>query len=281
MNSTRTTLRAGFRRGMIELRQAFTGALLVGNLFWPVATLAAVFFLRNMSFGANGFNLGTFVLPGALGMFAALGMILTLQQLAADREDGTLLRAKATPNGIRGYTLGKLVQVSATVLIYLAILLIPGVFIVDGLGFDSIGSWLTFVWVLLLGLVATQSIGVILGSLVASPRSVGYISLPVMGLIGISGIFYPITALAGWLQWIAQVFPIYWLGLGMRSALLPGSAASAEIGGYWRVQETGAVLGVWAVAGLPLAPIVLSRMARRESGSSLAEHREKALQRVG
>ena len=63
MNSTRTTLRAGFRRGMIELRQAFTGALLVGNLFWPVATLAAVFLFRNMSFGANGFNLGEYLRP--------------------------------------------------------------------------------------------------------------------------------------------------------------------------------------------------------------------------
>ena len=48
--------------------------------------------------------------------------------------------------------------------------------------------------------------------------------LPMMGLIAISGIFYPITALPGWLQWIAQVFPVYWLGLGMRSALLPDAA---------------------------------------------------------
>jgi ABC-2 type transport system permease protein len=41
------------------------------------------------------------------------------------------------------------------------------------------------------------------------------------------------------------------------------------------------VLGVWAVVGLVLAPFVLRRMARRESGSSVAKRREKALQRVG
>jgi ABC-2 type transport system permease protein len=82
-----------------------------------------------------------------------------------------------------------------------------------------------------------------------------------------------------WLQWIAQVFPIYWLGLGMRSALLPGSMAAAEIGGSWRHLETIGVLGLWAVAGLILAPIVLRRMARCESGSSVAGRREKAMQR--
>jgi ABC-2 type transport system permease protein len=38
---------------------------------------------------------------------------------------------------------------------------------------------------------------------------------------------------------------------------------------------------VWALLGLIVAPIVLRRMARRESGSKVAERRAKALQRVG
>jgi ABC-2 type transport system permease protein len=83
------------------------------------------------------------------------------------------------------------------------------------------------------------------------------------------------------LQGIAQVFPMYWLGLGMRSALLPDSAVVVEIAQSWRHLETLGVLAVWAVIGLILAPIVLRRMARRESGSSVAARREKALQRVG
>jgi ABC-2 type transport system permease protein len=35
------------------------------------------------------------------------------------------------------------------------------------------------------------------------------------------------------------------------------------------------------VVGLAIAPVVLRRMARRESGSSVAGRRERALQRVG
>jgi ABC-2 type transport system permease protein len=281
MTPTTVAVRAGFTRGLIELRQSFTGAALIGQLFWPVVTLVAIYFLRDRGVGASGFTLGSFVLPGVLGMFIALGMLLVIQYLSAEREDGTLLRAKATPNGIRGYLIGKLVTVSGTILAYLAILLIPGLLIVHGLAITSIHAWLTLAWVLILGLVATQPLGAILGALISSPRGAGYISLPVLGLIAISGIFYPITALPHWLQWIAQAFPIYWLGLGMRSALLPTGAVGVEIGASWRHVETAAALGAWAVAGLILAPIVLSRMARRESGSRVAERREKALQRVG
>jgi hypothetical protein len=91
--STIAGARAGFTRGLIELRQAFSGAELIGQLFWPVATLVAIFLLRDVSIG-DGYTLDTFIMPSTLGMFVALGMLLVVQQLAADREDGSLLRAK-------------------------------------------------------------------------------------------------------------------------------------------------------------------------------------------
>ncbi len=281
MKPSAAVIRAGIRGGLIELRQSFSGVALIGQLIWPVATLIAVFVLRDTRVASTGVSLGALILPSTLGMFAALGMVLVIQYLAADREDGTVLRAKATPNGIRGYLVAKFVTVSGTTLAYLAILAIPGATIVGGLSLDTPTAVFTLVWVLMLGLIATQALGAMLGALVSSPRAVGYISLPVIGLIAISGIFYPITAMPDWVQVIAQVFPMYWLGLGMRSALLPSSAVSVEIGESWRSWETAVVLGVWAIAGLIVAPIVLRRMARRESGSRVAHGRERALQRVG
>ena len=61
-------------------------------------------------------------------------------------------------------------------------------------------------------------------------------------------IFYPITHLTQVLQWVGQVFPVYWPGLGMRAALPPHS---------------------------------LRRMARRESGASVMASRERAMRRMG
>ena len=158
--------------------------------------------------------------------------------------------------------------------------LTAGLFLIDGLLLGR-GSWMTLAWVLVLGMVATLPIGAILGSVFSSARAQALLQLPIMGMIAISGIFYPITALPEWLQWIAQLSPIYWLGLGMRSALLPEAAVGVELGESWRHLETVGVLGVWAVFGLVVAPLVLRRMARRESGSRVAERRERALQRVG
>jgi ABC-2 type transport system permease protein len=51
-----------------------------------------------------------------------------------------------------------------------------------------------------------------------------------------------------------------------------------EIGGSWRHLETLVVLGGWVVIGFALAPVVLRRMARRESGSAVAARRERAMQ---
>jgi len=281
MSPTSTATRAGIARGLIELKQSFTGGELINQVIWPALTLVAIFFLRDREFQDTGFELGTLIMPGVLGMFIALGMLLVIQYLTIEREDGTLLRAKATPHGIRAYFLGKLFTTSGCVVAYLAILLVPGVFIVDGLRLTTFGAWLTLLWVLALGLLATQSIGAVLGAIVPSPRAAGAMSVPVMGLIAISGIFYPITALPDWLQWIAQVFPVYWLGLGMRSALLPDFMVTVELHESWRHLETFGVLAAWAVVGIVLAPLVLRRMARRESGARVAKYRDEALQRVG
>lgn len=283
MSPKTTALRAGLRRGAIELRNTFTNAQDLWHYFFPtVVLLVAVFFMRGATVPGTDFSLGARTLPSALGMGLLFGGLIGLaQHLVVDREDGTLLRAKAIPNGMLGYLVGKLVLVSSVAMIGLVVQLTPGMLFLDGLRLGDPSAWLTLAWVVPLGLVATLPLGAMIGSLIENPRNMGLVALPVMGLIAISGIFYPINGLPGWLQGAAQVFPLYWLGLGMRSALLPADLAAVEIGGSWRHLEMVAVLGAWAVLGLALAPVLLRRMARRESGSRVAARREQAMQRVG
>ncbi len=97
----------------------------------------------------------------------------------------------------------------------------------------------------------------------------GLTFLPMVVLIAISGIFYPITGMPDWLHPVAQAFPVYWLGAGMRDALLPDAAAAAELGGQFHTLTTFGVLGAYAVLGLLVAPRVLRAMARKESGSAV------------
>ncbi|HET6287125.1 MAG TPA: ABC transporter permease [Amycolatopsis sp.] len=283
MNAIRHSFQMGVKRGFLESRQTLTnGEDLFNTFLFPVIFVVVMFFMRDSKLPGTEFSLGAATVPSVLGASIVFsGMLGMAGILAVEREDGTLLRAKATPNGMIGYLVGKVITISVGTVIGMLLVLIPCLFLFDGIAPGGWTSWLGLLWVLALGLLATMPIGAIFGSLTTNARSIGLIMLPTLGIGAISGIFYPITALPEWLQGLGQVFPMYWLGLGMRSALLPDSTVMVEIGQSWRPWETLGVLTAWAVIGLTLAPVVLRRMARRESGSSVAARREKAMQRIG
>jgi ABC-2 type transport system permease protein len=284
MNPTAYAIRVGLSRGLIEWRATLTRVSeLLGNyVMMPAVLLAVLFFQRDTDVEGTTLPLASLALPGVVAMLAGYASMIGIATiLAAEREDGTLLRAKAVPNGMVGYVSGGIVRISLDVLFLVVITLVPALVFFDGLLPDGPAGVLTLAWVLALGLLASLPIGMIIGSMMRSPRAVAGWGFFLSGaVIAISGIFYPITALAGWVQVIGQIFPYYWLGLGMRSALLPDAAAAVEIGGSWRQLAMVGVLSAWAVAGLLVAPTVLRRMARRESGSTVAERRQKVLQRL-
>ena len=242
----REAVLAGLSRGWIETRHMLTDtASVIWYFAFPVIFAIMLLIMRGRTVPGTEFALGAMVLPSLVGMSIAFGGLMgPAGTIAADREDGTMLRAKATPNGMVGYLVGKIVM---------------------------------FALVFIVGMVSTVPISVVLGSLMRSAAQTGLLFLASMLLIVPSGIFYPITAMPIWLQCMGQAFPFYWLGLGARSAMLPEAMAAVEIGGSWRTFEMFVVLGVWAVIGMALAPMVLRRMARRQSGAAVAAARERIM----
>jgi ABC-2 type transport system permease protein len=277
MNATRL----GLRRGVIETAQSLSTRadqvwlVLVNGIF-----IAVLWFQRDATIPGTDISLALATLPSLIGMNILFGGWMgTAQQLAVEREDGTLLRAKSTPDGMLGYLVARITLAALNTGLGIVVFIIAGFVILDGLGDVPITGWLLLVAIFMLGLLATLPWGAIIGSIVKSSQAgFGLSFLPASAMIAISGIFYPISGLPGWLHPVAQIFPVYWLGLGMRAALSPEAAAAAEIGGSWRYLETFAVLGLWAVVGLALAPRVLRRMAQRESGSAVEERRQRAMQ---
>ncbi|MDR7382954.1 ABC transporter permease [Promicromonospora iranensis] len=269
-------VRAGLSRGWLETKYSLREpGDLVWNLAFPIIYLVVLLFMQGSTVPGTDFALGAMVLPSLVGMSIGFGGLTgPASTIAVDREDGTLLRAKATPNGMIGYLVGKILMFALTTAVSLVALIIPAFAVAGDLRLD-VRTFVLLVLIFLFGMLATVPISVALGSLLKRASQTGLLFLGSMLLIVPSGIFYPITALPEWLQWVGQVFPYYWLGLGARSAMLPESMASVEIGESWRTAEMFAVLGVWAVLGMVLAPIVLRRMARRESGSTVAAARER------
>ncbi len=273
-----TAVRAGFSRGWIETRQSFTEiANLIGYVAPVAAYLAVLLMLRGRTVPGTDFALGTMVLPSLLSMAIILGGLSgPTTGLVADREDGTLLRAKATPHGMLGYLVGKIVMFASTTLLGFIPILVMGTVLIDNLVLDAPAAALLAL-VFITGMMATVPLGVALGCIMRSTVQAMLVPLACALLVYPSGIFYPIAALPTWLQWVGQAFPLYWVGLGARSAMLPPEMVAAEVGQSWRTVEMFAVLGAWAALGLLLAPMLLRRMARRQSGSALAEVRQRYL----
>jgi ABC-2 type transport system permease protein len=167
VNAALVASRAGLSRGWIELRQTLaTPGDLSTILITTGGFLAAVLWTRHTHVPGTHFSLGTTMLVSVLGLDVGMYAVISMADLLViEREDGTLLRAKAIPNGMLGYLVGKVVNISGQVAVVVAATLLVGSFLLTGLAIGSPGRWLTLVWVLVLGLLATLPLGAMLGSL--------------------------------------------------------------------------------------------------------------------
>jgi len=279
---TAYAVRLGLRRGWTDFLQSLRSPQDQGGyLFVSAAAVGFLWFNRDNPVEGTSLLYPTVALPGILAALVAFTAVFNAAfALAMDREDGTLLRHKALPHGFQGYVTGQVVYHSLNLLPALLVVLAPSALLFDDV-VPSGAGWLTLAWVLVLGLLATLPLGIVLGSVVPDAQRVGtWGLLPILGITAISGVLFPVEALWGWLQAVAQAFPVYWTGLGLRSASLPDSAGALEIGGSWRPGQMALVLAAWAVAGLLTAPVVLRRMARRQSGSQVEAARHTAGQFV-
>ena len=283
MNPTRNAIVQGLRRGWTEFRQSLRSPQDQGFLlFTGVVTLAWLWFNRNDEVGDSGILYPTFALPSILGGLLAFGVVIgPAYSLAMEREDGTLLRHKALPHGMPGYVSGQLTLQSLSLVPSLLVVLVPSLLLFDDVMQRGASGWAMVVGVVVLAMLATMPWGMVLGSVVPGIQKMAtWGMLPVVTLVGISGIIAPVQALWGWVQAVAQVFPVYWTAHALRWAFLPESAAAVELGGAWRPGTALLVLAAWAVVGCLVAPRVLRRMARRQSGSQVQAAREAALQWV-
>jgi ABC-2 type transport system permease protein len=283
MNRNLHAMRVGLHRGRTELILSLKSAQDQGGyLIMALASLGYLYIRRNTVVEGTDLSFPTLAMPSLLGGLIVFGLVMgPAGQLAMDREDGTLLRAKTAPGGMLGYVTSQIVLHSGTLLPTLLVILVPGSLMFDGLMPAGARGWFRLVWVLALCVLAILPVGIVIGALVPGIQKLSMWGFfPVIALTAISGVFYPVQALWGWLQGVAQVFPMYWVGLGMRSAFLPDDAATLELGESWRTAETIGVLGAWAILGILIAPIILRRMARRQSGSTVEKARQQSAQWV-
>ena len=283
MNPRAHAIRIGLQRGWTEFKLSLRAPEdMTFYVVWGLGILIYLFVNRDNAVEGTSLSVAVLALPGVLAAMVVFGAVVgPAFTLVLEREDGTLLRAKSAPFGLDAYVAGQVLFQFLGVLPMLILLLVPPAFFLEGLAPQGAVGWVVAVVLVVLGTLAMLPLGFVVGSLA---RKAVHVStgamMPIMGLAAISGIFSPITVLWGWLQVVAQVFPMYWLGHALRWVFLPEEAAALELGGRWNLLGALAVIALWGAVGLALTPRILGRMAQRESGSAVEARKAERLQRL-
>lgn len=261
----------GLRRGRREVVQVLRSPKELFNfLSTPVLMVVLGLFVR-VDIPGSDVGMGHLIVAGGITTMIAQASILVVPQaLAVEKEDGTLLRMRTVSGGMTAYLVGKTCVVVVTAVGGALLTLAGGVLFVGTDLPRDLAHWGTFAWVILLSLVTLTPLGAALGALLPNPRgSLALMMLIMLFLLGFSGLYFPVTVLPGFVQAIVSIFPLKWIGQGIRSSLLPDAALAAETAQSWQLMLVFVVLAVWAAVGFAIAPGMLRRMSRRESGTRL------------
>jgi ABC-2 type transport system permease protein len=262
----------GFSRIRYEFKQYFRrGDGVFFTFLFPVVmlTIFSVAF-TNLSFGrypdGSKVNSADYYLPAMLAAGILLSGLQNMAiEIAGEKSDGTLKRLAGSPLPVMSYFIGKIGQVLITGALQSALLiLVAGLVFRVPLPTDA-SSWLTFLWVFLLGVSTCAILGIALSALPRSGRSATAVIIPITLILQfISGVYLPFSGLPNWLQAVASVFPLKWLAQGMRSVFLPNSFKAAEVGGSWNLEGIAIVTAIWLVVGLIVSRITF-RWVRKDS----------------
>jgi len=222
------------------------------RLFWRNPSAAFFNFLLPLLFlgffGAilhgNQHDLNVIV-PGIAGMsvmsttFTALAFNVTFL-----REQGVLKRIRGTPMPGISYLMGIAGNAVTNTALQIVIITVAGrVFFGTGWPRD-IGELVVFVTA---GVICFASLGVALSHAIpnfdSAPAYVNAIFLPV---IFISGVFYDVNRVPGFIRGIAQALPLKHLIDGLSGAMVKGTSLGANITAL-------GVVAAWALLGVALA----------------------------
>jgi ABC-2 type transport system permease protein len=222
------------------------------RLFWRNPSAAFFNFLLPLLFPAffgavfhgNQHDLNVIV-PGIAGMsvmsttFTALAFNMTFL-----REQGVLKRFRGTPMPGISYLLGIAGNAITNTALQLAIITVAGrVFFGTGWPRD----WGELVVFVAAGVVCFASLGVALSHAIpnfdSAPAYVNAVFLPV---IFVSGVFYDVKKVPGFLLGIAQALPLKHLIDGLSGAMVKGTSLATNVSAL-------GVIAAWAVLGIALA----------------------------
>ena len=196
---------------MAQTAASYIESVVAGNAVAPVLT--------NVLYNPQLKSSYNFV-PGIMGMiFILICAMMTSVSIVSEKETGTMDLLLVSPIRPRTIILGKLVPYFALSCMILTLILTVGFTV---LGLPLSGSVFNVVWVSLLYIVLSLSLGLLISTfannqVVALLISAVICMLPVVML---SGMIFPIDNMPLVLQWISAIIPARWYIAAMRTLMI-------------------------------------------------------------
>ena len=226
-------------------------------LVWTVANTLTVVFIAK-GFAATGGHLNveretTSLLIGAV-IWSYLGIIFEVltETVAWERWEGTIEYTFMAPLS-RAVHLGGVGLFAVLYGILRTAVVFVAVSLFFGLHFDQANFTCALV-LLAVASVSFAGLGILTAVLpLMSPEKGAQLGFIAQGLLlVVSGVYYPVSVMPQWMQWLSTVSPATYALRGIRSAILDGDGLGSQWGNIWPLLVIGAVavplgLGVFKV----------------------------------
>jgi len=182
-----------------------------------------------------------FFVPGILAMsIMNAGVIGLSTAFTSYREKGILRRIKVTPFALWKFILARIVAQMAVIMATSAILVGIGMLV---WGLTVRGNILLIMGVIAIGSLAFLAIGYAISSVARNTETAAsYANLVTFPMLFLSGVFFPVGSMPGWLQPVIDVLPLRYLVDALREPMMYGRG----IGATWT--DLLVLLGVFAVS---------------------------------
>ena len=216
VQSYATTILAGYSAELARLRRSDFGGIS------PFAQAAPAIDIRHRSRYNATLNYQHYMLPGLLvALVTMIGTLLTAQNIAREKELGTLEQLNVTPITRGQFIAGKLLPFWIVGLIELALGLVVGVVVFD---VPVRGSVALLFGVAGLYLLVALGIGLWISTIVETQQQALFVVFFIINIYMLmSGLFTPIDSMAPWAQTAAELNPVRHFVAISRAILIKGA----------------------------------------------------------
>lgn len=193
-----------------------------------------------------------FMYPGIIAMTVLMTSVMSGVSIVWDREFGFLKEVLVSPLNRTGIILGKAVGSAAVAILQGMIMLILAPFVGVSLDF---GLVITLIPLLLILSITLSGLGLFIGSRMRSQQGFQLtMQLLIFPMMFLSGIFFPVSNVAAWLEVLSKVNPVTYAIDAIRQIFLGTDVAGVVIFNHTMgIWESALLVGVIGVLFITLA----------------------------